>query len=300
MDDAHAALAHAIERVLPQTQCAACGFAGCAPFADALARGTTALTGCVPGGALLVAKLSRLLERVGGPRVNLCAETALPAPLRVQIRAEACIGCTKCIAVCPVDAIIGAPRQLHDILTEHCTGCGLCIPPCPTNCIDWVSVAPGFAWPLAAAPAALAIQTQTDITHCTGCGDCGPVCPSQLAPAPLASAVAQGDLDRAVTLGLERCAACGQCGAACPVGIPLPAYFVQGRSVLAAARWQTEQAAGAGQRATQRRQRLARSATQNREPYVLAPSDPAQARDDITAARSRVRQRKASPAQPPA
>ena len=300
MEHAPAALTDAIERVLPQTQCAACGFAGCAPFAAALAHGTAALTACVPGGPLLVAKLSRLLERAPAPRANLAAETALPAPLRVQIRDDACIGCTKCIAVCPVDAIIGAPRQLHDILTDHCTGCGLCIPPCPTNCIDWVSVPVGFDWPLAESPSAQDIRAQTDIAECTACGDCGPVCPSQLAPASLARAVAQGDLDSALALGLERCTACGQCGTACPVGIPLPAYFVQGRAMLAASRWQTEQAVVAGQRATQRAQRLTRSAAENREPYVQPPTDAIQARDDIAAALSRVRERKASPPKFPA
>ena len=136
-DDAvAAATTEAIQRILPQTQCGQCGFAGCQPYAAALARGEADIDRCPPGGAEGARALARLLGRQAKP-VN--PENGVEGPVRVALIREAeCIGCTKCIQACPVDAIIGGSKLMHTVLPELCTGCELCIPPCPVDCIDLV------------------------------------------------------------------------------------------------------------------------------------------------------------------
>ena len=119
-----------IDALLPQTQCAQCGYPGCRPYAEAIAAGD-AINKCPPGGAATVAQLAELLGRPAEP---LAAE---PEPARVAfIREEDCIGCTLCIKACPVDAIVGAARLTHTVIASECTGCDLCLPPCPVDCID--------------------------------------------------------------------------------------------------------------------------------------------------------------------
>lgn len=130
------ASAQAIEALLPQTQCTRCGFDGCKPYAEALSAGTTELNRCPPGGEATIAELARLLDRSPLPLDPECgAETV---PLVAAIDASRCIGCARCLPPCPVDAIIGAQRQMHSVLNELCTGCELCIAPCPVDCIVMV------------------------------------------------------------------------------------------------------------------------------------------------------------------
>ena len=126
-------LADAIERVLPQTQCAQCGFPGCRPYAEAIARGEAGIDRCPPGGEAGVVALARLLGREPVP-LDPTRGTPKP-PQLVRIDEATCIGCTKCIQACPVDAIVGAPKLMHAVLDDECTGCELCIPPCPVDCI---------------------------------------------------------------------------------------------------------------------------------------------------------------------
>ncbi len=122
-----------IDAVLPQTQCTRCGFAGCAPYASALAAGTTDLDRCPPGGATVVAALAAL---TGRPRKPVDPACGTSGPLMVAtIDEAACIGCTLCIQACPVDAIIGAQKRMHAILPSLCSGCELCVAPCPVDCI---------------------------------------------------------------------------------------------------------------------------------------------------------------------
>ena len=127
-----------INRLLPQTQCGQCNFAGCKPYAEAIAAGVADINQCPPGGDAGVRALARLLGRDPKP---LNPENGVEKPPVVALVREAeCIGCTKCIQACPVDAIIGAPKLIHTVLADLCTGCELCIPPCPVDCIDLVAV----------------------------------------------------------------------------------------------------------------------------------------------------------------
>ena len=125
-----------IDALLPQTQCTRCGYQGCRPYAEAIARGEAQINQCPPGGAATIAALAALLGRDALP---LNPANGAEGPPRVAlIEEEACIGCAKCLPPCPVDAIIGARKQMHTVIVELCTGCELCIAPCPVDCISMV------------------------------------------------------------------------------------------------------------------------------------------------------------------
>ena len=129
-------LVEQIDRLLPQTQCGQCGYPGCKPYATAIASGEADINQCPPGGDAGVKALARLLGREAKP---LNPDNGIEKPKAVAlIREPECIGCTKCIQACPVDAIIGAPKSMHVVIADLCTGCELCIPPCPVDCIDLV------------------------------------------------------------------------------------------------------------------------------------------------------------------
>jgi len=126
-------LADRIDALLPQTQCEQCGYHGCRPYAEAIARGEAPLNRCPPGGAAGIAKLAALLDR---PELPLDPEHGVEKPRMLARVVEAdCIGCTKCIQACPVDAIVGAAKLMHTVLADDCTGCELCVPACPVDCI---------------------------------------------------------------------------------------------------------------------------------------------------------------------
>ena len=149
-------LADRIEDLLPQTQCTKCGYAGCRPYAEAIAEGSAAYNQCPPGGAEGVARLARLL---GKPVIPINPVHGLERERPVALIDESvCIGCTLCIQACPVDAIVGAAKQMHTVIAELCTGCDLCVPPCPVDCIAMIPVTPGKtgwdAWSQQAANAA--------------------------------------------------------------------------------------------------------------------------------------------------
>lgn len=148
-----AAAIEALERLLPQTQCTQCGFNGCRPYAEAIVREQAPINRCPPGGA---AGIATLAAHTGRPAVPLDPACGSEQPRRIaRIVAELCIGCTKCITACPVDAIVGAPKRLHAVISEDCTGCDLCVPPCPVDCIEMVQPPPALAdWTRAHADAA--------------------------------------------------------------------------------------------------------------------------------------------------
>mgnify|MGYP002041007509 FL=1 len=121
-----------IDALLPQTQCGKCGHAGCKPYAQGIASGE-AINKCPPGGQETIAGLAQLLQL---PVVELDHSRG-EAPAQIaHIREAECIGCTKCIQACPVDAIVGAAKLMHSVLIDECTGCDLCVAPCPVDCID--------------------------------------------------------------------------------------------------------------------------------------------------------------------
>jgi electron transport complex protein RnfB len=126
-----------IDKVLPQTQCGQCGFPGCKPYAEAIASGEATINKCPPGGDEGIHKLADLL----GVDYIPFGEDAAPKGKSVAfIDEQTCIGCTLCIQACPVDAIVGAAKQMHTIVAAECTGCELCIAPCPVDCIAMLPI----------------------------------------------------------------------------------------------------------------------------------------------------------------
>lgn len=125
-----------IDALLPQTQCTRCGYAGCRPYAEAIAAGAAPINQCPPGGMPTIAALAALLAR---PALHLNPANGVEGPALVaQIDEDECIGCTKCLPPCPVDAIVGAHQRMHTVVLALCTGCELCIAPCPVDCIAMV------------------------------------------------------------------------------------------------------------------------------------------------------------------
>jgi Na+-translocating ferredoxin:NAD+ oxidoreductase subunit B len=123
-----------IEALLPQTQCTRCGYAGCKPYAAAIASGEAEVNQCPPGGSAAIVALAELLGRPVQALNPVYGVEA--APSVAWIDESRCIGCARCLAPCPVDAIVGAAKYMHTILIERCTGCELCLPPCPVDCIE--------------------------------------------------------------------------------------------------------------------------------------------------------------------
>ncbi|MDQ3057466.1 MAG: Rnf electron transport complex subunit RnfB [Pseudomonadota bacterium] len=123
-----------LDRLLPQTQCGQCGYAGCWPYAEAMSRGEADVDRCPPGGDAGVRALAHVLHVSAKPYDR--SRGAHKPPLIAVIVEADCIGCTKCIQACPVDAIIGATKLMHVVIEPLCTGCELCVPACPVDCID--------------------------------------------------------------------------------------------------------------------------------------------------------------------
>ena len=213
---------------LPGTECGQCGHAGCRPYAEALAGGETQVDACAPGGSAGRVALSRIL---GLPAPVSLAEALAPFPasLVAKVDEAACIGCAKCLPACPVDAIVGASRQLHQVLTTACTGCGLCLPPCPVDCIQLDS-RDQPSLPTLETPAAARILAAPG-QACTQCGACQPVCPESLAPQAMYARLLALQAPAALLPELTACTRCGACDLACPSEIPLSAWFTQGRLI---------------------------------------------------------------------
>lgn len=129
-----------IDAILPQTQCGQCGHPGCRPYAEAIASGE-AINKCPPGGQSTIEALADLLDVEAIPLDSEHGEEQA-AKMVAYIREDECIGCTKCIQACPVDAILGAAKQMHTVIVSECTGCDLCVEPCPVDCIDMIAEEP--------------------------------------------------------------------------------------------------------------------------------------------------------------
>lgn len=128
-----------LDALLPQTQCGQCSYPGCRPYAEAIAQGDEKINKCPPGGESTISAIADLL---GVDPEPLDAEHGEEKDVKLLavIREDECIGCTKCIQACPVDAILGAAKQMHTVIAKECTGCDLCVEPCPVDCIDMVPV----------------------------------------------------------------------------------------------------------------------------------------------------------------
>lgn len=133
-EDSQEMLIESVNALLPQTQCAQCGYPGCRPYADAIIKQNQAINQCPPGGDETILQLAQLLGRDALPLDT----TLMPhkQPQVAFIQEENCIGCVLCIQACPVDAIVGANRFMHTVIADECTGCELCLPPCPVDCIE--------------------------------------------------------------------------------------------------------------------------------------------------------------------
>ncbi|HCT73243.1 MULTISPECIES: RnfABCDGE type electron transport complex subunit B [Psychrobacter] len=146
--DIQAKISH-IDACLPQTQCGLCEHPdGCLPYAAAIVLENEPYNKCVPGGQPVTNAIAQIID-IGSHEVILSAAPSQwlidatserPTEVRAVIREDDCIGCTKCIPACPVDAIVGTGKHMHTIFTDLCTGCELCIAPCPVDCIDLVTI----------------------------------------------------------------------------------------------------------------------------------------------------------------
>ncbi|QSX77343.1 Rnf electron transport complex subunit RnfB [Agrilutibacter solisilvae] len=134
------ALIERLDRLLPQTQCGQCGFAGCRPYAQAMAAREADVDRCPPGGDAGARALAHVLGVAPRP-FDRARGAHKPAQVALVVEAD-CIGCTKCIQACPVDAILGAAKHMHTVVEPLCTACELCIPACPVDCIVLVPAAP--------------------------------------------------------------------------------------------------------------------------------------------------------------
>lgn len=195
-----------LNRLLPQTQCAQCGYPGCRPYAEAMADGAP-VTLCPPGGDRTAEKLAEKLGRSLEQNKVKQPELAI-----AKIIESECIGCTLCITACPVDAIVGARNQIHTVLNEICTGCELCIPPCPVDCIDLESQ-PKTEYP----------TFPEEPMACINCGFCIATCPKDLQPHLLYRY--RRDSDIADEFRIDDCIECRRCDQVCPSVIPLTDNF---------------------------------------------------------------------------
>ncbi|UTA46998.1 electron transport complex subunit RsxB [Simiduia sp. 21SJ11W-1] len=127
-----------IDALLPQTQCGQCGHPGCKPYAQGIANGEP-INKCPPGGQSTINAIADLLD-VDAPTLDEEHGEESDVPRVAYIREDECIGCTKCIQACPMDAILGAAKQMHTVIADECTGCDLCVEPCPVDCIDMLPV----------------------------------------------------------------------------------------------------------------------------------------------------------------
>lgn len=248
-------LVEKINTLLPQTQCAQCGYAGCKPYAIAIAHNQAPIDRCPPGGATTLRALAKLLDR---------AETQLQ-PWQDSVSSTAhiiekdCIGCTLCLEACPVDAIIGSHGYMHSVIEEQCTGCELCLPPCPMDCIETRSNRAAVALPEPVVHSGLA---------CIHCDRCSEACPIGLPAHELYRSIDTNDTPRALSNGLSECILCEACDAVCPSHIPLTAFYrhaKQQHRYIAQNRKRADQAQAHYQARRARLSHLEQQAQQTRE-----------------------------------
>jgi len=231
----------AIDAVLPQSQCAQCGYPGCRPYAEAVAGGER-LDLCPPGGPRVVAELEALLGRQAD------ADLADPVDQVARIVEKDCIGCALCIDACPVDAIAGASTYLHAVIPGQCTGCELCVPACPVDCIELVA--------RSSEAATVTGPENGSALPCIACGWCETACPVDLDAHALHVAFETGAGDTSVF----DCIECTACTRACPSGIDLVGEFRMLKHRMLGERDTERRADAARRHAEARDERLSRQA----------------------------------------
>lgn len=241
-----------IETLLPQTQCAQCGFPGCKPYAQAIAKDEADINQCPPGGEETIIALANLLGKEPKKLNPQFGETK-PKSIAVIIE-EDCIGCAKCLPACPVDAILGANKFMHTVIASECTGCELCITPCPVDCIVMQPV------PEMPTPVASRFESKFDqpAEPCIRCGECANVCPMQLLPQQLYWHSQAENLIQLQAFDLSACIECGKCDLACPSQIPLVHHFREMKGKITEKAQQDKAAALAKQRYENQQQRKQR------------------------------------------
>jgi electron transport complex protein RnfB len=244
-------LVDATDQALPQSQCAKCGYPGCRPYAQAVASGAP-INRCPPGGEALIETLADLL----GQEVTRLDPALAPETTQLAFIDESrCIGCALCLPACPVDAIVGAPRFMHTVISDVCTGCELCLPPCPVDCITIE------AHPHETQPVRLAAPPRTGLA-CIHCGECVDPCPKNLRPDTLHRLLLQRNWNGLKEADLDACIVCGACNTACPSQLPLAEQFRWGRAEQLRQRQATERAQRARTRhAAHAARELARTST---------------------------------------
>lgn len=231
-----------VNQLLPQTQCAQCGYPGCQPYAQAIVREQAPIDLCPPGGTTTLSALEQLLDKEQPTHRALGDATEAVA----KIRERDCIGCALCVQACPVDAIVGAPQWMHTVIESDCTGCELCIAPCPVDCIEMETRESQQAMaPTAALP-------------CIHCNACTVSCPVSLEAQQLYQLTANDQTQAALDAGLGNCIECEVCEDVCPSNIPLLAFFRYTRAQADEAARQQRQANIRQQRYEARNVRLAR------------------------------------------
>ncbi|MBN4075664.1 electron transport complex subunit RsxB [Gammaproteobacteria bacterium AH-315-E17] len=275
-----------INALLPQTQCAQCGYPGCKPYAEAINSGV-AINLCPPGGENTIIQLANLLDMEPLP-LNL--ENDKEEVLKVAIiREEECIGCTFCIQACPVDAIVGAAQQMHSVIAAECTGCELCEAPCPVDCIDFITL---DSMPIKPLP-----EKSLSEQACIRCGLCVDVCPVDLLPQQLYWFAQGKAYDKAKEHRLMDCIECGLCHAVCPSHIPLVQYYQSAKLAIRHQDEKHQQAQLIKQRFDTREQRLAKEkalAEQRRQARAELAQTKARQSDLIQAALERAKSKQAS------
>lgn len=215
-----------INALLPQSQCAQCGYPGCRPYAEAVAAGER-IDQCPPGGEQVIKQLATLLNR---PLPDSHQEVVTE---RVAlIREEDCIGCGRCLPACPVDAIVGSFNYLHTVIADECTGCDLCLEECPVDCIDMVDKPNNDPVPLNS-PLNVRNQSVAGEDECIRCGFCADLCPAGLLPQELYWYSRAENWDRLSKLKVTDCVECGLCNQVCPSQLPLVEHFHQAKNTLA-------------------------------------------------------------------
>ena len=204
-------LAVRLDSILPQTQCRRCGYDGCRPYAEAIVGGA-AINRCPPGGDELIATIALI---TGRPPIGLDRTCGEPGRLTIaRIDEASCIGCTLCIDACPVDAIVGAAKRMHTVLSALCTGCALCVPPCPVDCI--ATLPAGRVWSTQDASAARDRYVARNRRHASAS------MPNAAAEAPSPNGE-QSKRQVAVAAALARARARRRFGSAGPGKLPPPA-----------------------------------------------------------------------------